>query len=149
MDENAIPAPVNPLTLKINLTILRFVRDQFFKKYLPNFAPVITSDLRSAEHNAQVGGASNSAHVHGLAEDFVLTFKAGGPVSETQARAAYDQYIAPNWPGFTEWESSKPGEGYHIHWNLSREVTTYSSLIALAGLGVIGFFIVDSWGKGK
>ena len=146
--ENQVQAPVNPLTIQINLSILRYIRSNFFQKYLPNFVPVITSDLRTAEHNAEVGGVPNSTHVHGLAEDYQLKYAAGGgAVSESQAKAAFEQFIKPNWPGFAEFEPSKPGEGYHIHAQLSRDISTYTGIVSLAGLGVLGMVIVNSWGK--
>jgi len=147
MLETEISPPVNPLALKINLLILKYVREQFFKKYLPNYLPVITSDLRSADHNADLGGAVNSAHLHGLAEDFTLTTINGQAVPEIQAKAAYDQIIAPNWSGFSEWEPSSSGKGYHIHINLSREISIYSAAVGLLGLGVVGYAILKGWGQ--
>lgn len=149
MSEKDVPAPKNPLTIKINLAIFRYVREAFFKKYLPNYEPVITSDIRTAEHNAKVGGVPNSTHVHGLAEDFQLKFKNGALLSEAQAKAVFEQTIKPNWPGYSEWESSSPGEGYHVHAQLSREISTYSGLISLAGIGVLGFVVINNWGRDK
>jgi len=148
-EEAKIPAPVNPLTVRINLAILRFVREQFFKKWLPNFEPIITSDLRTAEHNAKVGGVPNSTHLHGLAEDFQLKYKNGALVPEQQAKALFDQYILPTWPGFAEFEGGSKGEGYHVHVQLSRQISTYAGLISLAGIGVLGFAVTNNWGKGK
>lgn len=152
MTENDIPPPVSPLTKQMNLTLLRFVRGMFVSKYLPAFDFVVTSDLRTPEHNAQVGGAANSAHLHGLAEDGQLHYRANGQVvPASQAKAVYDQVIAPHWPGFTEWEPASTtatgSEGYHIHWNLSREISTYAGLVGLAGLGVVGFVIINNWGN--
>ena len=144
--ESSIPAPVNPLTLKINMAILSYVLGNFMKKYLPTFSRVTTSDIRTAEHNAQVGGVPNSAHVHGLAEDFQLMTGAA-KASEAQAKAAWEQVIKPNWPGWTEFEASSPGEGYHIHVQLSREISTYAGIASLAGLGVLGVVMISNWGK--
>lgn len=150
MNEASIPAPVNPLTLKLNLTILRYVSSLFSTKWLPALERVVTSDLRTASHNKDVGGVENSTHVHGLAEDFQLKYKGNGSLlSESQARAVYDQFIAPNWPGFTEFEKSSSGEGYHIHWQLSREVSTYAGLITVAGIGVVGFALIKKMGEQK
>lgn len=148
-EEAKIPAPTNPLTKKINLAILRYVRESFFKKWLPEYEPVITSDLRTPEHNAKVGGVPNSTHVHGLAEDFQIKFKSGALLSEAQAKALFNQIIKPNWPGYTEWENSSPGEGYHVHIQLSREISTYAGLISLAGIGVLGFAVINNWGREK
>lgn len=146
-NENEIPPPVSPLTVKLNLTVLRFIASQFSAKWLPAVERVVTSDYRTAEHNAAIpGSAKNSAHVHGLAEDFQMKYKANGqPVPEVQAKAMYDQIIAPNWPGFTEWEGSSGKEGYHIHWNLSREITTYMGLVGTLGLGIAGYAIIKTW----
>jgi len=145
--ESAIPAPVNPLTIKLNLTILRFVLSQFAAKWLPAFDLVVTSELRTAEHNKKVGGVDNSTHVHGLGTDFQLKYKANGePVPEVQARAAFDGFIKPNWPGHSEFEASSKGEGYHVHVQLSREISTYTGLTALAGIGVIGYAVIKNWG---
>ena len=99
MTEADIPPPVSPLTKQLNLAMLRFVMSFFSAKYLPSFDVVVASDLRTPEHNAQVGGVANSAHLHGLAEDFQLHYKANGQVvPEAQAKAVYEQFIAPNWP---------------------------------------------------
>lgn len=143
-DESKIPAPVNPLTKMINLQIIRFVAGRFFEKWLPNYVQVVTSDLRTADHNKEVGGVDNSTHVHGLAEDFQLKYKASGAaLSQAQAQAVYEQFIAPNWSGFTEFEKASAGEGYHIHWQLSREISTYAGMVALAGIGVVGFAMIN------
>jgi hypothetical protein len=147
MTDPDIIAPVNPLTLKINGAILDFVLGNFIKKQLPNFAKIKTSGYRTVEHNASVGGVANSAHTHGLAEDFQLAFQNGSKVSEVQAKSAFDQFIKPNWPGFSEFEPAHGGEGYHIHVQLSREITTYAGIVAMAGLGVLGFAIVSKWGS--
>lgn len=144
--ESSIPPPVNPLTIKINLAILSYVLGNFMKKYLPTFTRVTTSDIRTAKHNAKVGGVPNSTHVHGLAEDFQL--KVGGALaSEAQAKAAFEQVIKPHWPGWSEFEASSPGEGYHIHVQLSREISTYSGIATMAGLGVLGVVMISNWGK--
>jgi hypothetical protein len=147
IEEKSVPAPINPLTIKINMAIFRYVRENFFSKFLPNFQAVVTSDLRTADHNVKVGGVPNSAHVHGLAEDFQLKFVGGALVSEVQAKAAFDQFIKPNWPGFCEFERSSTGEGYHIHAQLSRDISTYTGIVSLAGLGVLGMVVVNSWAK--
>lgn len=144
-----IPPPKSPLTIQINLAVLRFVVNWFFKKYLPAYTSLVTSEYRTVEHNAEVGGAANSAHVHGLAQDFILVYANGQHVPEIQAKTIYDSYVAPNWPGFTEFESASSAEGYHIHVNLSREITTYAGIAGVAGLGVVGFKLLTSMGGSK
>lgn len=148
MAASTVPVPVNPLTLQINLTVLRFVASQFLAKWMPTMEAVVTSELRSADHNESVGGVPDSAHLYGLAQDFQLRYKANKAlVPEAQAKQIFTSVIAPNWPGFAEWEGSSTGEGYHIHWNLSRDISTYAGIMAIAGVGVVGFAIINSWGN--
>jgi len=147
-NEAAMVPPKNPLTIQLNLAVLRYVVSSFFAKWLSAYEPLVTSDVRTAAHNESVGGVPNSAHLYGLAEDFQIRFKSGGAVlSQAQAKSLYDQVIRPNWPGFSEWESASGSEGYHIHVNLSREVSTYTGIASMAGLGVLGFVIINSWGN--
>ncbi len=139
IDETKIPPPVSPVTIWINLQVLNFVFNQFMKKYLPTFTARITSEYRTAAHNAEVGGAENSAHVHGLARDFNLQLD-GVDIPKAQEKAVFDQFISPNWPGYSLWE------GDHIHVNLSRQITTYASIAGVAGVGLIGYKIISSMG---
>ncbi len=69
----------------------------------------------------------------------------GAIVGQVQAQALYDQVIAPNWAGFTEFEKASAGEGWHIHWNLSREISTYSGMVAIAGIGVVGLAMIQNF----
>ncbi len=141
-DDSAIPAPVSPLTIRLNELYFESVFSWFKDKYLPAFDVVETSGYRSAAHNAEVGGAANSAHVHGLARDFILAYKDGRPVPERQARAVFDEFILPNWPGYALWE------GDHVHVNLSRKVTTAASVV---GVGLVGWGLwklYKSFGEG-
>lgn len=147
-DETKIPAPSSPLTIKINLTILKWVFDWFMGKFLPAYEAVITSELRTPDSNKAAGGVDNSTHLHGLARDFKLKFKNGGqPVPEAQAKAVFEQFISPNWPGFSEWEGSSANEGWHVHVQLSRQITEYAAIIGTAAIGVIGFKIISSLGS--
>ncbi len=145
MDEQEIMPPANPLTAKINLAILGFYFDWFAKKYMPAFKPVITSSFRDSAKNESVGGASNSAHLHGLAYDFVLQYPNGEPVPKVQAKAVFDNFVAPNWAGFALWEES-PGGVWHIHVNLSRKITEYAAIMGVAAMGVVGFQIIKGLG---
>jgi hypothetical protein len=144
-----VPVPSNPLTIKLNLVVLGFVFDWFAKKFLPAFKPVITSEYRTPDHNSEVGGAVDSAHVYGLARDFVLQYPNGEPVPEIQAKSVFDAYVAPNWPGFSEWAPSSAAQGYHIHVNLAREVSVYAGIAGIALIGVVGFKIISGLGGSK
>ena len=143
--ETSIPPPVSPLTAKINLAILGFYFDHFAKKYLPAFVPVITSGYRDAAKNSEVGGEQNSAHLHGLAYDFVLQYPGGQEVPKLQAKQVFDNFIQPNWPGYALWEEA--GGVWHVHVNLSRKITEYASIIGLTAIGVVGFKMIQNWGK--
>ena len=146
-NEQSIKPPVNPLTVKINMAVLAYYFDWFTKRYLPAFKPVITSSYRAADKNKEVGGAENSAHLHGLAYDFVLQYPNGEPVPKAQAKSVFADYIAPNWHGFALWEENAAGV-YHVHVNLSRKITEYSGIMGLAAMGVIGFHLIQKMTKG-
>lgn len=145
-EEASIKPPANPLTAKINSTILGFYFDWFMKKWLPAFKPVITSGYRDPVHNKDVGGAENSAHLHGLAYDFVLEYQNGQAVPKSHAKVIFDEFVKPNWPGFALWEETPEGV-WHIHVNLSRQITEYAAIAGVAAMGVIGFKIISSWGS--
>lgn len=147
-NEKAILPPKNPLTAKINLAILGFYFDWFTKKYLPAFKTVITSGFREPAKNLEVGGAGNSAHLHGLAYDFVLQYPNGEPLPKAQAKSVFNDFIAPNWAGFALWEENDKGV-YHVHVNLSRQITEYAAIMGVAAMGVIGFHIIKSLGVTK
>lgn len=147
-DESTIPPPSNPIAIKINMAILGFYFDWFTRKYLPAFKALVTSSYRDAEKNASVGGASNSAHLHGLAYDFVLQNQDGSPVDKARAKSIFQNYIAPNWNGFALWEETPAGV-WHVHVNLSRKVSTYAGIMGVAAIGTIGFAIIKSLSEGS
>lgn len=142
-EETKIKPPANPITAKINLAILGYYFEWFARKYLPTFKTVITSSYRDPDKNHSVGGAENSAHLHGLAYDFVLQYANGEPLPKAQAKAVFDEWVKPNWPGFALWEENQKGI-WHIHVNLSRKITEYASIMGVAAMGVIGFYIFKS-----
>lgn len=149
-EQQKVPPPSFPVTAKINLAVLDFVFQWFMRKYLPAFKARITSSYRSpAENAATPGAAGNSAHLHGLAYDFTLQYENGSPVPEIQAKKLYEGFIAPNWPGFTEWEATSAGEGYHVHVNLSREITTFTGVAGAAALGVLALKLFSQLGGSK
>lgn len=147
-DESTIPPPSNPIAIKINMAILGFYFDWFVRKYLPAFKTEITSSYRDASKNSAVGGASNSAHLHGLAYDFVLQNQDGSAMDKARAKSIFQNYIAPNWNGFALWEETPAGV-WHVHVNLSRKVSTYAGIMGVAAIGTIGFAIIKSISEGS
>lgn len=133
--ENNIPPPAFALTAKLNQTLTDWKFKDFTDKYLPGYEVRVTSTLRTAEHNAEVGGADNSAHVHGLAVDFIL-LKGGKQIPVAEFQRVFDQVIAPKWPGFALFE------GDHVHVNLSRTITPVMSLATFSVLGIVGVKVV-------
>jgi len=144
--EATIPPPSSPVTKKINLWILGIYFDWFVKKYLPAYVPVITSSLRDPDKNEAVGGVSNSAHLFGLAYDFVLRFPDGSAVPKAQAKKVFENFILPNWHGFALWEEDAKGV-WHIHVNLTRQISEYAGIMGLAAIGVLGFHFIHSIGE--
>jgi len=132
--ENEIRPPTFPLTARINQAITDFYFDAFAAKYLSAYDVRKTSGLREADHNDDVGGAPNSAHLHGLAVDFQL-WRNGQRVPLKEEAAIFDQVIKPNWNGYAQNEPEKN----HVHVNLSRQITTSTEITTLA---VFGFMAV-------
>jgi hypothetical protein len=135
--ENQIPPPAFPLTARINQAITDFYFDRFASKYLSDYEVRKTSGLREADHNEEVGGASNSAHLHGLAVDFQL-WKNGQRVSPSEEAKVFAQVVKPAWPGYAQNEPEKN----HIHVNLSRQITISTGLTSLAVFGFIAVPVV-------
>lgn len=87
-DENDVP-PAPPMLARV----FSFLTVREVKSWLASTfgaAPEdyrITSTLRDADHNAEVGGASNSAHLSGLAVDVVLG--PSFPASKAEVVAAW------------------------------------------------------------
>ena len=146
-DERQILPPSFPLTIRINETITNFVLERWAKKNLPAYEVVKTSGYRTPEHNTELGGASNSAHLHGLAFDIVL--KQGGQViPQVIAQKVFNDFVKGSWPGFALFEPDKPAPGrWHYHLNLSRAITPVSGLIGVTALGYIGYKIFQNWGE--
>lgn len=144
LSENDIPPPSLPLTVKINQAVLDFVYQKWVKKNLPAYEVVITSSYRSPEHNEKVGGAKNSAHVHGLAYDIIL--KQGGvKMPIPMAKSIYEKFVKDTWPGYSEFEIESGV--WHIHLNLTREITTYAGLTGGVALGALAWKIIKDWGE--
>jgi Peptidase M15 len=147
-DDSGIVPPTSPLTVKLNQGVLDFVFWQWAKRYFPDYSITLTSAYRTPEKNASVAGAANSAHLHGLAYDFVFALN-GKAVTLDQARDIYDTVIKPSWPGFSLFEVATKPDGkkvWHVHVNLNRNITTYMGAAGIAILGVLSFQVLKSMG---
>lgn len=130
-EEFQIAPPSFPLTAKLNQAATDFYFDNFSRKYLIDYQVIVTSTLRDDTKNAAVGGAENSAHLHGLAVDFILA-RDGKPIPERELKKVFDQIVAPRWPGFSLFE------GDHIHLNLTRRITPAMTLATFSVMGIVG-----------
>lgn len=147
--ETEIPAPKLAPVIQGNLFVLRTVFDWFKSRYLADYAIQITSEYRTPEHNAEIGGASNSAHIHGLALDFVLWGSDGKILSASDGKQVFESIVKPHWPGFSEYEITDKGV-WHIHVNLSRAIGGFVGLGELALAGFAFFEVVKKYKrKGK
>lgn len=135
LEETKIRPPSFPLTARINQAITDFYFEHFARKYL---APLglearVTSTLRDVDHNHKVGGAENSAHVHGLAVDFQL-FRDGKRLGAAEESKVFRDVVAPNWPGFALDEVKAKN---HIHVNLTRQISVSTGITTAAVMGMI------------
>ncbi len=137
--ETQIAPPKFPLTARINQAITDFYFDRFAAKYLSGYEVHKTSGLREADHNAEVGGEPNSAHLHGLATDFQL-FRAGVRVPLAEEARVFDQVVKPHWPGYAQNEPEKN----HIHVNLSRQITISTGLTTMAVFGFVSVPVIKN-----
>lgn len=144
-DDSKVLPPKSPVTVKLNQAVLDFVFWHWVKKCLPGYGVTITSGYRTNAKNGEVGGAANSAHLHGLAYDFVYTNPAGKIITIEQARDVYQAMIEPYWPGFSLFEVSPSGV-WHVHVNLSRHITTYMGMAGVAVIGAVGYKVAQKLG---
>jgi len=91
----------NPLIQKASVIFTNLVFNKWFQDNLPNYSYKKTSDYRSPEHNKNVGGVSDSAHLYGLAVDFYITDKSGKFVGQAKQSELFNQYIKSTWPGYS------------------------------------------------
>ncbi len=144
-----IKPPTNPVTLKINGWVMDWYFNYFIKKYLPAYTVVVTSTYRDPAHNADIGGVGNSAHLHNLAKDYVLQDANGAFLPASKAKEVFASFILPYWQGFTQFEAATSKQGYHIHANLSRHVTTYAGVLAVGGTGLVAWMGINNILKGN
>jgi len=142
-DEQEIKPPKFPLTVAINGAITDFYFDYFMKKHFPaGYAFTITSGYRTQAKNNEVGGAANSAHLHNLGRDFVVT-KNGTLLNQSEYQNFYNNYIKDSWNGYSY------TSGKHIHVNLSRKIGIAANLLAISVFGILGINIFTKLTKRK
>ena len=135
--------PVNPITIAINKAILDKALNTLNEAYLPNYDLIVTSMYRTEKENKEAGGAADSAHMYGLAVDYVLKNKATGVVlNDAQMKKVFDQFIKPHWMGYTYFSPKQPhtNTGW-IHSNLERGISKYAGWAAGAGVLAGGIFL--------
>jgi hypothetical protein len=124
--------PKNPFTIRLNEWITGKYLSSFFAEHLPDYSPRVTSSYRTPEHNKEVGGVPDSAHVYGLAKDFWIQ-KGGVDLPAAEVERLFNAVIKPAWDGFSLWEKD------HVHVNLDREITRTTALGGLALLVLAGY----------
>ncbi len=128
--------PKNPITIAINKSILEKALKVFNETYLPTYDIVVTSFYRNEKKNSEVGGSEDSAHMYGLAADYVLKNKITGVIlNDSQMRRVFNEFIKPNWPGYTYFspKQSNTATGW-IHSNLERNISKYAGWAGVAGM---------------
>lgn len=145
--------PTNPAVLKANGILIENYINEFFYQYLPGYTYFYTSKYRGEELNRKVGGVEDSTHRWNLGRDWIILDSEGEKIPEEKARELWPIF-EKNWNsnGYIDFTGSTiGGSGYHIHGNLSRDVSTPASwvggAIALAGIAYLfKKFILDKGG---
>lgn len=143
-----MPAPVNPVTIKFNQLVLNTYLSGFMGKYLPNYTFRQTSGYRTFEQNKAAGGKADSAHLYGLAADGNLVDNSTGEIlSESEGRKLYDTVIKPNWEvgGYTQFYPATSSKRWHMHLNVSRDVSSQVKWAGMAALFAVAAFITNKY----
>lgn len=128
--------PTGPITIALNGFYIDTLLNGFVKQYLPAYEIEITSGYRTPQKNADVGGAEYSAHLYNLARDFVLKDKSGKYVDSLKLKAIYEQFIKPNWPGYSYYAPPKTGVTGWVHVNADRGITEKTKMAEFAVTGI-------------
>ena len=136
------PIPTGPVTIGLNGFIMDTVFRGFVKKYLPAYEVIVTSDYRTPAENEEAQGTDFSAHMYNLARDFALKDNKGNLVSAKQLKALYEQFVEPNWPGYSYYNNPVSGSTGWIHLNLDRWITDKTKFAEIAvGAVTVGFAV--------
>jgi hypothetical protein len=113
----------------------------FINKYVPAYEAVITSGYRSPAENEAVDGSEFSAHQYNLARDFALKDVNGDFISTEKLKSIHDEFIKPNWKGYSYYAKPKTGSTGWIHVNLDRKISKTTKFLEYATTGISLFFI--------
>lgn len=139
LPEKLIPAP--PVWLARYLHTMLLVHVEGFRGRLPAGVSFrISSGFRDPEHNQRVGGAANSAHMHGVAVDIVAN-------SAKSAKIIHELWLR-------ESGGAAIIESDHVHLNLSRAwgwsvIRSLAAVIGLAAVLLLLLLVEVLGGKGK
>lgn len=143
---NDVVPPKNPITLKVNGWLVENYLHYFMNKYLPAFIFKETSGYRDEDHNREVGGVEDSSHLYNLARDGVLIrISTGEMISEEEGFQLFNEYFAPFWNGYAEFNPTTISESWYIHINLSRKLVTYTKWTGVFGISLIGGLLIRKY----
>lgn len=131
--------PSGPITIALNGFITDMVFNGFAEKWLPAYDVEITSAYRTPAQNEKADGAQYSAHLYNLARDFVLKDKNGNYIPAAQLEKVYQEFVSPNWQGYSYYNPPKTGVTGWIHVNLDRGITDKTKILewTVSGVGLL------------
>jgi len=123
LSEEQMPPPPQWAARLVNILFKMRVRSFLQARGISNFH--FTSGVRTVEHNREVGGAKNSAHLFGVAADVVLDAAPEDPLTQGPVSASG---LAREW--IKETGGYALDERTHLHlnakridaWNIIRQV---------------------------
>lgn len=130
------PVPTGPITIGLNGFIMDTVFNGFIKQYLPAYEVITTSGYRTPDENEKAGGAKYSAHQYNFARDFALKDREGNLLSPERLKSVYDEFVKPNWNGYSSYNPPKTGNTGWIHVNIDRSITLKTRVAEYAITGV-------------
>lgn len=141
--------PKNPITIAINKGLTDKALGVLNNLYLPSYDLKITSQYRDQAKNTSIGGSEDSAHMYGLAADFVLVNKVTGKiVSDSQMASVHKRFIKPYWKGYTYFKPKQPNTNTGwIHANLDREISKATMWAGVAAVAGGGLFFLNKFRK--
>ena len=134
MSDKVTPS-TNPITIKINEWIFERYLNEFMAKYLPIYTWRKTSGYRDKEHNDEIGGAKDSAHLYGLAQDGNLINNSTGKIIGDDIGAKiFNDYFVKHWEGYAKFYPTTASSRWHIHINIDRDITKYTKMAGVISI---------------